>query len=130
MSLYYYYLNNLIDNPWRLAYISSFCNIEKKDLNAIRKKKVKKKHLLLNGGWHFSYLGGIDNIIKKIEAFSHKEFNKDEYKNRERLLNHLNSGTDIFGRNDYRSKSVAVDESFPRYVLDNIEYYQQIGWIK
>ena len=35
---------------------------------------AKHKVVFVNrAGWHFSYLGGIDRIIKKLEAFAHTE---------------------------------------------------------
>jgi len=128
--LYYYFLNNLASSTWRLAYISSFCNIKGKDLNSIRKRKIKKKHLLFDGGWHFSYMGGVEEIIKKIESFSHTEYNTDKYKDKNRLIDYLNSGKDLFDREKMKFKIVQLDETYPRYILDNLEYYQKIGWIK
>jgi len=129
-KFYYYYLNNDTNCSWRLAYIASFCNIKDKELSAIRKAKIKKRDLIPNGGWHFSFLGGVDNIIKKIEAFAHNEYNLEQYKDRERLINCLHNGKDLFGRGDYKYQFVNIDESFPEYVINNIEYYRQIGWIK
>ena len=132
-KLYYYYLNIYTNSPWRLSYIASYFNIKGKNLNTIRKSMTKKKHkrhLLYNGGWHFSYLGGVDSIIQKLEAFSHNDYNTDKYKDRERLINCMNEGKDLFDRQDYKYELVNIDESFPRQVVDNIDYYQQIGWIK
>lgn len=50
------------------------------------------------GGWHFSYLGGIEKIKQKIRSFAHTEFNKDEYLQDEYLLKAINNGEDIFKR--------------------------------
>ena len=49
-------------------------------------EKTSLKYTLIeNGGWHFSYLGGIDTIIHKIESLSHPEVNKEEYKDPKKM---------------------------------------------
>jgi len=49
-------------------------------------------------GWHFSYLGGIKEINRKLERFSHQEFNKNKYKDQERNLKRVLDGKDIYRR--------------------------------
>lgn len=51
-----------------------------------------------NSGWHFSYLGGVDAINKKIERFSHQEFNKSKYKDPKKNLQRIFDGKDIYRR--------------------------------
>jgi beta-1,4-mannosyl-glycoprotein beta-1,4-N-acetylglucosaminyltransferase len=46
---------------------------------------LKKVKCIDNGGWHFSYLGGVQMIIKKVESFAHAEYNKDEYKDPKKI---------------------------------------------
>lgn len=41
---------------------------------------------IANAGWHFSYFGEVNKIIEKIENFSHKEYNIEEFNN----INHIN----------------------------------------
>ena len=50
------------------------------------------------GGWHFSYLGGVNIINIKLERFSHQEFNSNKYKNEANNFNKIIRGEDIFGR--------------------------------
>ena len=50
------------------------------------------------GGWHFSYLGGVEKIKFKIKSFAHTEFNKDEYLCDKHLLSSITKGNDIFKR--------------------------------
>lgn len=49
-------------------------------------------------GWHFSYLGGMDMIEKKLERFSHQNLNKPKYRNRDKNLARLYAGKDIYHR--------------------------------
>lgn len=48
-------------------------------------------------GWHFSYMGGIERITKKIQSFSHQEYNNAEFLDDDRIKTMISSGNDIFG---------------------------------
>ena len=78
-----------------------------------------------DGGWHFSFLGGVETIIKKIEAFAHSEYNKEEFKNVKNIEDAINKGKDILGR-DFSYKFVPLDNSFPEYILKNIDKYEYL----
>ena len=49
-------------------------------------------------GWHFSYLGGVSEINRKLERFSHQEFNKGKYKQPAQNLQRVLKGKDIYRR--------------------------------
>lgn len=79
------------------------------------------------GGWHFSYLGGVEKIIKKIESFAHTEFNRDDIKSEENIRQALEEGKDIFGRNDIRfEKLTSVDGvEYPPRLINLMRQYPQ-----
>jgi beta-1,4-mannosyl-glycoprotein beta-1,4-N-acetylglucosaminyltransferase len=52
------------------------------------------------GGWHFSYLGGLEKIKYKIQSFAHTEFNREEFLNDANILKAMEEGRDIFNRPD------------------------------
>jgi beta-1,4-mannosyl-glycoprotein beta-1,4-N-acetylglucosaminyltransferase len=85
---------------------------------------LKRRHIVIveDGGWHFSYLGGVNSIVEKIEAFAHSEYDTNEFKELTRIKEAIDSGKDIFKRN-VKFKSVKVDETFPRYVINNIDRF-------
>jgi beta-1,4-mannosyl-glycoprotein beta-1,4-N-acetylglucosaminyltransferase len=105
--------------------------LQRKDFSCFRKarrlrdKEGKEITIVKDGGWHFSYLGGVEKIILKIEALEHIEFNKDYYKDPSRLQEIINSGKDIFDR-DARYKFVPIDESFPIYLRNNISRFEHL----
>lgn len=76
-----------------------------------------------NGGWHFTYLGGIDAIIKKIESFAHQEFNTKDFKDIERIKNSLQDGSGIFGGGFFPTE---IDETFPAYIRENLEKFSHL----
>jgi beta-1,4-mannosyl-glycoprotein beta-1,4-N-acetylglucosaminyltransferase len=63
---------------------------------------------LPNAGWHFSYLGGIDKIKKKIESFAHTEFNRPDITSDENIKDAIENGKDIFKRQGVSYKVVPV----------------------
>lgn len=88
----------------------------------LQKFTGKKDIVIDEGGWHFSYLGGIDRILQKISAFAHSEYDKDEFLQAGNLLRAIENGEDLFGRNN-KFRFVPLDASFPRYLLENQERF-------
>ena len=75
-----------------------------------------KTHYRLETGWHFSFFGDIDFIIKKINSFSHQEMNRPEYNNKEYILNEIikkGNGIDFFSV-DWNKGNV------PQLILNNL----------
>ncbi len=80
--------------------------------------------MIPNAGWHFSYLGDISRIILNIESFSEQRFNTPRNKDRETLKTKIELGLDLFDRPDHSWEYVAVDATFPTYVLKNLEHFR------
>lgn len=74
-----------------------------------------------NAGWHFSYLGGPESIKKKMEAFSHQEYNTLEYINDDNIAKCIATGEDIFHRDGEHYDYVDLDETFPLYLRQHRE---------
>jgi beta-1,4-mannosyl-glycoprotein beta-1,4-N-acetylglucosaminyltransferase len=87
---------------------------------------IRNLQIINDGGWHFSYLQDVDLIIKKIKSFSHGEYNDLRFINKNLIEKKINSGIDIFDRN-IEYKKIDIDESFPEYILSNIEQFKK--WI-
>lgn len=79
-----------------------------------------------NAGWHFSYLGGIDAIIKKIQSFSHQEYNKPEFLDAQSVQRKIELGQDIFNRMGHSYVITNIDKTFPKYILENKEKYKHL----
>jgi beta-1,4-mannosyl-glycoprotein beta-1,4-N-acetylglucosaminyltransferase len=119
-KFFYYYLN--CENQKHRYWLAGTRMLHYQDLTGtvtdITKKKGKK---IPHGGWHFSYLGGVDKIIDKIESFAHSEYNTEYYKNPERIKRLIKERKDIFDRRDYTFKVVKIDNTFPEYIRRNTE---------
>lgn len=86
--------------------------------------------MVVNGGWHFSSLGGIEPLKRKIESCAHWQFNNDKVKTDEYLLNCIKNGTayyeDVAKFLDKPRKYSRRDISFlPEYVQNNQERFQK-----
>lgn len=80
-------------------------------------RKGAKYRIIPHAGWHFTYMGGFEMIVKKLESFSHSEYNLDQYKDKETVENLIRSGKDLFGR-DMEFEVVDPVEGMPSYFSD------------
>ncbi len=75
-----------------------------------------------NGGWHFTWMAGVEKIIQKLESFAHQEFNKPEFKHPEKIKELISSGRDVlFPERKYKIQN--LDEQFPEYLSKNPEKF-------
>ena len=107
-------------------------------LTAIR--CMRTPQAIKHAGWHFSYMGGADAIIRKIGAIAIEYANADNT-NPEWLKKAIENGEDITGCGG-RFFVVPLDDSFPKYVLENRErfaayiyepdagYYKRTKWAR
>lgn len=71
-----------------------------------------------NGGWHFSFLGTPDKIRDKIEAFSHTEYDSEEYKDAQAMQNRVLLGIDPFDRFPLKYTHIS-SETHPKWVVEH-----------
>ena len=72
--------------------------------------------------WHCNFWGGAEAIRTKIKSYAHQEFSiPDVLDNVEtRLTNHQ----DVLGRL-YQYKVVPLDDTLPKYFMDNLEKFDK-----
>lgn len=89
--LFYYNLNWYICD-WKRAFFLNDKSI-KKFMNFQLFRNEKGPFMgEFQCGWHLSYFLSIADIQRKISSFAHSEFNKEEYKNPERLAHCIRTG--------------------------------------
>lgn len=119
MDTYRYYYNCLEGKQnWNMARIMNYSYLKSKTPNEVRNSGFER--ILDNAGWHFSYMGGYDKIIQKIESFSHTELNNDDFKSK--LLSKYENCQSLFG-DDYW-EIVPITIFFPKEILNNFDYYK------
>jgi beta-1,4-mannosyl-glycoprotein beta-1,4-N-acetylglucosaminyltransferase len=135
-SIYYYKFN--LQNISELNWYGTRC-CKKKYLSSpqkIRSEKIKKYplwrfdklfkkrfYIINQGGWHFTYIKSTKDIVKKIKAFAHTEFNKPKYLDIKYLEEKILKGEDLFNRNIKYKKIDMNKNNFPEYLIKNYKSY-------
>ena len=125
-------LQNIDESNWigtritKKKYIKSMQSLRNLKFKNYPFWRLDKKDLqIIKGGWHFSFLQSPDQILKKINSFSHGEYNKEEI-NLKEIEKKIKKNEDIFGRGK-TLKKVDLDKTFPTYILENKDKF--IEWI-
>ncbi len=138
-EMYYYYFNLKASSKWvsgtRMLFYkdlkNGFDNVDNYSKTVIKELNIgttpqKVRHindglLIKNAGWHFTYTGGVDMIIKKIKSFSH--FREVSNINREKIEKEIRNGNAQFN-SDMFLFPVSIDKSFPEYICNNKNKYK------
>ena len=98
-----------------------------------RVDKFRLNNILDLGGWHFCNLKTPEELLYKYknlcetnDPYIFKEKINEKYLNVVEITKKINLGIDIIGR-DETYKKIKVDNSFPKYILDNLNFYKK--WI-
>lgn len=142
-EVFLYFLNNrLIDDAlpvqWSLPKITTYQNLCKvftspEELRNYRSfgifrgiKKIYMKFKTQNispGGWHFTWMGGVERIIDKLKNTAHQEFNRPENLIPEEIEKKIRSGVnpDILNRENCELfvELLPLDDRLPLYLTSN-----------
>lgn len=80
-----------------------------------------------NSGWHFTSIKNPKDIKKKINAFSHQEFNNEDISSLDKIEQKMNNLQELFDRPEYSLEKIDIDDTFPEYIKDNLDKLQE--WI-
>lgn len=131
MPVYYYYVNMKAGNGFGESITTTrFCDgqtFKKKYMSLPQNMRFTRRSSdvkVVNGGWHFSFLGGKEMIRKKIKSFSHTEYNSELYYSDDNIEKSLETGKDIFNRG---IKYLIVDtkEDLPKKLHRVVSLYPQ-----
>lgn len=112
-----YYWLNCVGGGWAGSRILPYRDfLTYADATAVRFAQFP---LLSEGGWHFSYLGGAEQIVSKLEAYAHQDLNQSRFKDTRYLAQVTSLGIDLFGRSGVAFRFRPLDEQFPSVVLAN-----------
>ena len=94
---------------------------------AVKKVRHSGYKIVENGGWHFSWMGGVQRIQEKLAAFAHQERNRPEIAATENIEQSLKAGHAFFDP-ERRLEFVPLDSTFPKYLLAHPEKFS--NWIR
>jgi beta-1,4-mannosyl-glycoprotein beta-1,4-N-acetylglucosaminyltransferase len=104
LLFHYYFLNcqNTGNSRWWKGCIAA----DAKQFRSITPQGLRDKRdeypSISHAGWHFSFLGGVEKIKEKLQAFAHTEFSKAVYTNEDNIREALSKGEDILKRDGVR----------------------------
>lgn len=81
-----------------------------------------------DAGWHFSWLGGADDVWHKLQTFCHLEL-LDTMPSREQVAAKLAAGDFRITNQPLHGRFVPIDASFPQAVREDVERLRRLGWI-
>jgi beta-1,4-mannosyl-glycoprotein beta-1,4-N-acetylglucosaminyltransferase len=119
--IFYYNLRHLRQEIWCGSIFSTL-----RTARIIGTQELRNRRYILtrigNAGWHLSYFYNADGIRRKLESYSHQEYNLPEFKNKEHINNCCNTGEDLFKKN---IQTIKVEHKFfPLYFR---EAWSRIG---
>lgn len=127
-----YFLNYYHNSNWLGTCCFLYSKFQEVSLNAIRFSAKRDEGLnpqiVYNGGWHFTSLGNINSIQKKIKSWGHREFNTNFILNS--IEYNIKHGYDIFRRIGFgRLQYLKVDNDLLPKTLkkDIVKYSHLIG---
>jgi beta-1,4-mannosyl-glycoprotein beta-1,4-N-acetylglucosaminyltransferase len=118
-TTYYYYLNLLKEYDWQGTRMGKYGDLKNYSYNELR---AQQNIRLSNGGWHFSFQGGLEKVKTKIKSYSHQEMNTPDIF--EKLHNNIENNIDPFNRG--LLNLVEIDNTYPKYLLENKEKYKHM----
>lgn len=102
LMMYFYGDYLCISQPfWRRAHAVRAETALQHSIEDIRSNQALydlKEVLVANAGWHFSYLGGIESVARKLERFSHQRLNIGKFRDTDTNMQRMLAGKDIYRR--------------------------------
>ncbi len=116
------YLNRITKDPkeriWRGTVVAKMIDFVQYPPQVWRDEKHKLVPVK-NGGWHFSYCGGLFKVKEKLKSFCHIEY--ADIANDPNLEDRIKNHKDLLNREGGETIIIPIDETFPVYIQHNQE---------
>ena len=121
-QLFYYYVNNLKETIWQGSFFLRKKHITSGDIiQDIRNKRTRLK-FYVDGGWHYSWMGGEDRVYDKFQVIAEHDIN-EQYNNKEHIKEVLINNSDLFNRDGVLGSSKVIDIHIDNNAPKNIDEY-------
>lgn len=114
--------NREINSNWKGSRMGTWKNLKNYSLNELRSQDNND---IMDGGWHFSWMGGIDKVKIKLQSYSHQENNQNHIIN---SIDKMMESNDVIY--DFRGdKSIKVPielTTHPEYLVYNLNKYKNL----
>jgi len=109
MNFFYFNYNWVYNEKWTKGNVVSGQHVLEGTYDLENLRMVNKVSRIPDGGYHLSYALSVDDIIRKIESFSHQEYNKAKYKSREHIRRSISNEENLFYIQDAGQKWTHYD---------------------
>lgn len=116
MKKYGFFLNLQEGEHWTPPKIVTWAYLKNTTPDNVRNQGAP--NTIPNGGWHFSWCGGIDEVMRKFASFSHQELDVQRHANREELIRKMAAGESLWGSDKWTPVPIT---DLPQYVQDHQE---------
>lgn len=119
LDVYSYYLNNRSSEEFYGTLVSKYWHVRTDCLNHLRSNSWKSN---LGGGWHFTSMGGYEEVKRKLsDSYTRESYWTEGVENN--LKNNVENSKDFLGRGFVYT----VDESnWPQFLKDNKQKYAHL----
>jgi beta-1,4-mannosyl-glycoprotein beta-1,4-N-acetylglucosaminyltransferase len=109
-DFYYYHLQSQVQMKWTLAKLVNvgFYRAQGWTCHEYRWKTFP---VLPRAGWHLSYFGDKAFIQRKIQHFSHQEYNQEDYTDLDKIQSRMDGHMDLFGRPEQVIQHVSLQDN-------------------
>ena len=119
--LFYYYLNCIKEQEWKGTYF-----INRKNLTFEKIQTLRNDRWILpayvRGGWHFSWMGGVDKIKEKFNCIAEHDI-ISKYSSEENIIKSITEITDLFNRTDHVNGIQKIIDITNEILPNNINIY-------
>lgn len=122
-QVFYYYLNTPVVGfvDWWMPQAVHFRYLtDPQDL-----RNTEYTSHIPNAAWHWSFLGNAEAVIRKIQSYSHNDYNRPEITDLEAMRKRIDNLTDPLDRL-FKMDRVELDETFPPYLVANQEKFRHL----
>jgi beta-1,4-mannosyl-glycoprotein beta-1,4-N-acetylglucosaminyltransferase len=125
MRFHYYYMNCQVeshDSMWQGTVITSGKSFRNRRPQYFRDNRNNFNRIQC--GWHFSYLGGVESIKRKIQSIAHVEFDRPEITSEENIKTAIEKGVDVLNRPGINYNLVSLS-NYPEFLQRLMVKYPQ-----
>ena len=116
MKMYFYNFNLFLHDNWEMAFLISSTFLKQyEDLDYIRVYKLGSNTIRRGSGWHFTYFMNSEDMVRKLQSFSHTDINRPPFNDKDYLNFVISKGIDYQQRVDFKLQNIPFEDSFHNY---------------
>ena len=116
---FYYDLNTHYQDEWRGSRVCTWGKMKNLSVDKLRDSMWNESYRLEDGGWHWSYFGGVERFKEKMVAGADaQQAAVDD------AIDRVEGKQDPLGRGKVYTP-IPIDESFPAHIRDNQDKYAE-----